>query len=114
MGDTLMVEGLRDVEFAASPGWVAGAHSELNLIIADGGTVVQPRSDHFGFVRKLRASISLHTGGADGPSAPAALDADHLARIARFTFYFSQAIGNALQRPRWSAEGRQQLKTMLP
>lgn len=109
-GDSVVVDGMRDVELGVSPDWVATAHPELNLRVVDGGTAFSPRSDHFPFVRNSMPSLYFHNGfHANGNGAgdePAKLNAEQEARIVRLVFYVVQEIANAAAPPTWSLEGR--------
>lgn len=112
-GDSVLVAGLRDVELVPTPEWVAAEHPDLGLVVASGGTAINPTSDLFPFVRRTIPSLSFYTGSHEAVSAggdiPAAVNAEGAARILRFVFHVAQSIANADQPPRWSAEGRQRL-----
>jgi hypothetical protein len=107
----IAVDGLSDLEFATTPDLIAAVHPELHLTLTDGGTAVQPRSDHFPFIHAMVPSLSFHTGThADdpkGPDSPQTIDADQEARILRLIFYVGQEIANAKRPPRWSLSGRE-------
>ncbi len=111
--DSITIDGLRDVELATRPEWVTIRHPELGVVVADGGTVTEVRSGHFAFVRRSVPSLYVHVGDPDAPSASVPVDADQVARSARFIFYLSEAIANATQRPQWSVEGRARLRAVL-
>lgn len=114
--DSLVVDGLRSMELALSPEWIAATHPELGLSIIDGGAAAKPSSDHFPFVRIAVPTLNLHT---NQPAAEAsggrsdAVDAERVARISRFAFYVSQMMATAHKAPRWTTEGRQLLRTVL-
>lgn len=110
---SIVVDGLRDVELPVSPEWIAAIHPEIGLLVADGGTVARPRSDHFAFVRRMFPSMYVHADEFDGSASPTAVDAEQVARISRLIYYVGEAVGNADQRPRWTAEGRQQFGPLL-
>lgn len=108
-GDTVLIDGLREVELATPVGWVVGAHPEVGVSVAAGGSVFQPESDHYAFAERPLPSLSFRTGAhADAPLAdtPEAIDPEQVARIVRFAFYVLQDIGNADRAPRLTAEGR--------
>jgi Zn-dependent M28 family amino/carboxypeptidase len=116
-GDTLAIDGLREVDLGIPPAWLANAYPDLGLTIADGGTVFRPRSDHYAFARRVIPSIHIHTGTHDDhvPAADvlAAVDTDQVARILRFVFHLGYQVGNHPRQPRFSAEGREQYVRMM-
>jgi len=121
-GDTVVVDGIPDVDLAQHPAWLAAAHPELKLVVEDGGTAMRPTSDHFAFVRADVPSLFIHAGnhpdlpsdvGPDAiPSPPPSssrdttIVADDAARIAQFVFYLGEMITNADRTPRWNSTGR--------
>jgi Zn-dependent M28 family amino/carboxypeptidase len=105
-GDSVTIDGLRDTELPTSPTWIAAAHPELRLSIADGGTAASPLSDHFAFIRQGIPSLFFHNGVHEDRPAAAAIDAELAARISRLAFYVGHDIANAEQLPKWTTEGR--------
>jgi hypothetical protein len=110
-GDSVVVDGIGDAQFATPPNWAATAHPELQLAVVDGGTAVTPTSDHFAFVRRGVPSLYFHNGHdghetADASDSPKAIDPDREARILRLAFYVGYDIANAKRTPSWTAAGR--------
>ncbi len=108
--DSVMIDGLADVELNVRPEWLLATHPELGLSLGTSGTAVSPASDHFPFVGRAIPSLYVHGGdhGDDRESLDAldVIDADHTARIVRFTFYVVQEMANGDRAPRWSPSGR--------
>jgi hypothetical protein len=116
-GDSITVNGLRDLEFAMPPSWVAGIHPELHLTLVDGGSISDVLADHSPFIRRIVPSLYFHNGDhEDDPpmsDSPAMIDAEQEARILRLVFYVAQTIANTEKRPVWSTEGRRARRAML-
>jgi Zn-dependent M28 family amino/carboxypeptidase len=116
-GDSITVNGLRDLEFEKPPSWVVAEHPELRLTLADGGSAANLASDHSPFVRAIVPSLYIHSGDHGDelsmPDLPTAIDTEQESRILRLVFYMGQAIANAEKRPAWTSEGRRQRLEML-
>lgn len=111
-GDSVWVDGLRDVEWPVPlrPDLLATLYPELHLTVVDGGSIVRPLSDHFAFVGHSIPSLYFydddHAAPVFDPGVPSALDPARTARIAEFVFYLIYRLGNETQRPTWTSEGR--------
>lgn len=132
-GDTVLIDGLSDVELAKRPEWLAAEHPELGLVVADGGTAIRPTSDQFAFMRGDVPSLLIHAGvhpdappdtypglpldvSPDSQFSPSTnlataasadtVRAEESARLLRFVFYLGETIANAERGLRWSAAGR--------
>lgn len=116
-GDSIWINGLRDIELTPAPRWVVAEHAELDLRVIDGGTVVRPGADHFPFVRAVIPSLYLHVAETSLMRAvapvPAFVDVGYAARVAQLAFYLAQSIASAEKPPRWSTEGRGQLGPVI-
>lgn len=123
-GDSLLLDGLADVELAQRPVWLAAAHPELGVTVADGGTVVVPGSTLFPFIRRGVPSLAVHGGMPAEPAAGAgarpaaaaagAVTAEQTARILQYVFYLIESVGNAERRPQWTATGRRRFAAVEP
>ncbi len=104
--DSVVVDGLADLAFRVRPDWIAAMYPELGLTVVDGGTVAQPRSDHFAFVRSGIPSVFVHHQHDASEEKGMGADATTNARILDFVFHVARDIANADQPLQWNAAGR--------
>jgi hypothetical protein len=116
-GDSITVNGLRDMKSAVSLDWVASGHPELGLTVVDGGSAISPVSDYFTFMQLGVPGLYFHNGSHEDvrqrDDTPAAVDSEQAARILRLVFYMGREIANVEQRPQWSETGRQRFLTTM-
>jgi len=115
-GDSLLIDGLADIDFPSPPKAVAAAHPELRLKVANGGNIFQQVSDHFPFARRGVPSLFLHTAknhAAANAAADTIVRPEDTARLLRFAFYLTTAIANSDKGPRWNAEGRRRFDELM-
>jgi hypothetical protein len=111
-GDSVMLYGASDIEFATPLTMLAVAHPELGLTVVDGGTAFRTTLDAFAFAIENIPSLVLRGGGAgDAPglgTRPVAAPAWR-ARVLRLAHYLGETLSNAEPPPRWSPAGRRHL-----
>ncbi len=116
-GDSIMVDGLHDVELPVPVQWIAADHPELGLRITNGGSAVRARSDHFSFVRNAVPSLSFHTeplaDAAPDHTIVGSIDLEHVTRVASLVSRVVREMANAQKRPQWTSEGRGHLQDIL-
>ena len=114
-GDSVVVDGMEDIDLPTPPVWLAAAHSELRLIVVDGGSATAGGSDHYAFVQQAVPSLHFHNGAHDatGVESGVAMDPDLEARILRLVFYIGQDVANAKRPPEWNTEGRRRYLEMF-
>jgi hypothetical protein len=109
-GDSITVDGIHDLDFEVRPDWIAAEHPELRLIVADGGAISTPESDHIAFVRSAIPSLYFHNGTHEtpprGPEPPPAVDGEHEVRVLRLVYYVGLEIANSERKPGWTSSGR--------
>ncbi len=113
--DSLLIDGLRDLDFVKPPTWVTLDHQDLGVAVADGGSVVNADSDHFVFVREAVPSLYVHTAthSEHRPTSADAAAIDATARRLQLLYHIIVEIANAERRPRWTPEGRRQRQAVL-
>jgi peptidase M28-like protein len=116
--DTMSVIGREHSDLGAVVDRVAAAHPELHLhpvgdLWPQEGLFF--RSDHFNFAKHgvpiLFFTSGLHPDYHKVTDAPAALDADKVARYARLAYYVGMDVANAAGRPKWNPESYKQIVT---
>ncbi len=116
--DTISVIGREHSDLGAVVDRVARAHPELHLhpvgdLWPQEGLFF--RSDHFNFAKHgvpiLFFTSGLHPDYHRVTDAPAALDADKVARYARLAYYVGMDVANAPGRPKWNPESYKQIVT---
>jgi Peptidase family M28 len=116
--DTMSVIGREHSDLGAVVDRVAAAHPELRIhpvgdLWPQEGLFF--RSDHFNFAKHgvpiLFFTSGLHPDYHRVTDAPAALDADKVARYARLAFYVGMDVANGAARPKWNPESYKQIVT---
>ena len=116
--DTMSVIGREHSDLGALVDRVAAAHPELHLhpvgdLWPQEGLFF--RSDHFNFAKHgvpiLFFTSGLHPDYHKVTDAPAALNADKVARYARLAYYVGMDVANAAGRPKWNPESYKQIVT---
>ena len=116
--DTMAVIGREHSDLGAVVDRVAAAHPELRIhpvgdLWPQEGLFF--RSDHFNFAKHgvpiLFFTSGLHPDYHRVTDAPAALDADKVARYAQLAFYVGMDVANAAARPKWNPESFKQIVT---
>jgi hypothetical protein len=116
--DTMAVIGREHSDLGATVDRVAAAHPELRIhpvgdLWPQEGLFF--RSDHFNFAKHgvpiLFFTSGLHPDYHRVTDAPAALDADKVARYARLAYFLGMDLANSAVRPKWNPESYKQIVT---
>ena len=116
--DTMAVIGREHSDLGATVDRVAAAHPDLRIhpvgdLWPQEGLFF--RSDHFNFAKHgvpiLFFTSGLHPDYHRVTDAPAALDADKVARYARLAYYLGMDLANSAVRPKWNPESYRQIVT---
>ena len=116
--DTISVIGREHSDLGAVVDRVARAHPELRLrpvgdLWPQEGLFF--RSDHFNFAKHgvpiLFFTSGLHSDYHRVTDAPAALNADKVARYSRLAYYVGMDVANTAARPKWNPESYKQIVT---
>jgi Zn-dependent M28 family amino/carboxypeptidase len=119
--DTMAVIGREHSNLGAVVDRVAAAHPDVGLhpvgdLWPQEGLFF--RSDHFNFAKRgvpiLFFTSGLHADYHRVTDAPAALDADKVARFARLAYYVGLDIANTALRPKWNPDSYKQIVTEAP
>jgi hypothetical protein len=114
--DTISVIGREHSDLGAVVDREARVHPELRLrpvgdLWPQEGLFF--RSDHFNFAKHgvpiLFFTSGLHPDYHRVTDAPAALDADKVARYSRLAYYVGMAVANTAARPKWNPESYKQI-----
>jgi hypothetical protein len=116
--DTMAVIGREHSDLGTTVDRVAAAHPELRIhpvgdLWPQEGLFF--RSDHFNFAKHgvpiLFFTSGLHPDYHRVTDAPAALDADKVARYARLAYFLGMDVANSAVRPKWNPESYRQIVT---
>jgi Zn-dependent M28 family amino/carboxypeptidase len=116
--DTMAVIGREHSDLGATVDRVAAAHPELRIhpvgdLWPQEGLFF--RSDHFNFAKHgvpiLFFTSGLHPDYHRVTDAPAALDADKVARYARLAYFLGMDLATSPVRPKWNPESYKQIVT---
>ncbi|HEV8398808.1 MAG TPA: M28 family peptidase [Gemmatimonadales bacterium] len=114
--DTMAVIGREHSDLGRTVDRVAAAHPELRIhpvgdLWPQEGLFF--RSDHFNFAKHgvpiLFFTSGLHPDYHRVTDAPAALDADKVARYARLAYFLGMDVANSAVRPKWNPESYKQI-----
>jgi len=116
--DTMAVIGREHSDLGRTVDRVAAAHPELRIhpvgdLWPQEGLFF--RSDHFNFAKHgvpiLFFTSGLHPDYHRVTDAPAALDADKVARYTRLAYFLGMDLANSAVRPKWNPESYRQIVT---
>ncbi len=116
-GDSLVVDGIDDVELARPLAWVAEAHPDLKVRFVAGHEVARPHASLFALVRRGTPGLYLSTE-APSASKPAqdrltSANTSRAANMLELVFHLARDIADAREKPRWTSLGRFRFMTMV-